>query len=148
MEAEPTPEGNRGGEREGEPLPSAEALPGSHGKDNERERERRGHGQPPRWLRAVVSVLVRRATQVSAVPGALDRLDGIVDRRRVGVEGDAGPLGGEVDRRIDSAEPVEALLDPKDAAGAGHALELELDLFRRRCHAVTYTPQGYEMQLE
>src|SRR5262249_20199657 len=131
------PEDDGGGKREREPLPAAEASAGSHREDGERDRERGRHDQPQRELRAVVSVIVPRAVQVRVVAGPLYRVDEIVDGRRLGVEGDAGPLGREVDRRLDTAEVVETLFDPRRTAGAGHAFELQLDAFSRRGHSTS-----------
>src|SRR5262249_59157220 len=88
-----------------------------------------GNNKPARDGRQRI-VFVNMAGLVRGeVRGVASRGDGgdqVVDRgarRRV----DRGLLSGEVDRRFDTVELVEALFDPRRTRGAGHALEIEFD---------------------
>ena len=60
------------------------------------------------------------------------------------VEAHAGRLGREVDGRVDAVELVELALDPRDAAGARHSLDLEGHRggIGVRGHASTIPPGG------
>jgi hypothetical protein len=75
------------------------------------------------------------------------RVAGLVDRRSERSEGhtaqrpDAGLLGGEVHRRGRHARHLQQrLLDPRDAGGAGHPVDLQLDTMRR--HVVAGPAHG------
>ncbi len=91
-----------------------------------------------RWRRSAVGsaaarlVPVRGRRQRRRVADPRHRLDQILRRDPPRVELDARPLGREVDRRLNPVEPVEALLDPTGAGGAGHALDRELEPLAHR----------------
>ena len=61
------------------------------------------------------------------VAGGLDRVNELLGGNGGGVEVDAGPLGGVVDRGAHAVELVEATLDAARARRTGHARDGQLE---------------------
>jgi len=102
------PDRDRGGKREGQPLPVREVQRRHHGQRQHRDGQRGADQQP------------------AARPGG-DQ-PGTVHSGRV--EGYGGPLGGVVDRGLHAVELVQLAFDPRRAGRAGHPVDGQFDVRR------------------
>ncbi len=129
VERQRTPDGDRRGQHEAQPLPVAELKGGCHRQRQDRNGQQGGDQQPPHLLAARGTLGPRRRRPVLRGPGRrrhlgavarpLDRRDEIV-RRHVRRMHHAGPPGGEVDRGAHALDPGQPLLDTVHAGRAGH----------------------------
>ncbi len=130
------PEHDRRRERERQPLPALELELHHHRQHGQRQAQGDGNRetrlQCPGLVRSGgVDVLERRP-----VARGGDRCDELVDRDETRVVGHRRLIGGVVDRRLDTLEPVQLALDPRGARRAGHPLEVEAHpLGGGCCHA-------------
>ena len=135
VEGPARPEHDRRGQLQRQPLPVLELQRLDHREQQDRQRERRSEDQAPAQRRrsgSASSAAHRRPPRrppgrSGRVAGLANRLDQLLRLDPLGVEADRRPLGGEVDRRLDAVDLVEALLDPVRARGAGHALDRQAD---------------------
>jgi hypothetical protein len=134
-----------------QPLPVVELQRLDHREQQDRQRKRGGEyesaAQVGAGIALVLSATHRRAglrRQRGLVTGLADRRDQVGRRDPLGIEADRGPLGGEVDRRLDPLDLVQPLLDPARAGGAGHALDRQADplLFGGAAHRATSRPNS------
>ena len=124
VEGPGAPDRDRGGSRQGQPLPAAELRGGHHATRPRRPRPAAGR-QPAAGPGPGLAPSRRRrrrrpgGAEGGGVAGALDHADqlGGVTAARVG---DVGALGGVVDAGRDAIQPVQPLLDPGGARGAAH----------------------------
>jgi hypothetical protein len=148
MEVDAAPEDDGRRERKCGPFPARELKPWDHGQGSERRSESEGDAQTtPKRGDGLVAVVMpaRLVDRMRVISRCLDGGHEVVyGHRPVVVDGRL--LGREVDGRLDAVELVELPLDPANARGARHALEVEPHLLpglglgrggRARAHAAS-----------
>ena len=135
------PPDDRCREDQGRPLPVAELQDGDHCHQDHRSGEYGRHDQAVAQ-RCQLGVVGHRGLieswQRSGIAGLRDFGDQPL-RVVAGGDRDGGLLRGVVDRRIDSVQPVQFLLDAHRARGARHSRDVELDVARGQRSHVTST---------